>query len=233
MSGWNEAAVFNRSIVSSRISGVSRRRRSWLIVTTRTMGLSAVVAFAGTSADDAGKAGYVREHSVVTDANGQFEFVDTSPGRYVVGVDLTRRASRQLVFPATYHPGTADPALATVVELTGGDHRELPPMTVPAPRRAYRIDGIIAFPDGRPSPGASISLMDGNSQRSQVAFGTRVGPDGSFSFAVHEGLSYLVLATYWDESERRQLEGRAGPFVISGNLTNVRVILSETTYRAP
>ena len=185
------------------------------------------------SASDAGKVGYIRDHSVVTDANGQFEFVDTSPGRYVVGVDLTRRASRPVVFPATYHPGTADPTLATVVELRGGEHRELPPMTVPEPRREYKIAGIVAFADGKPAPGASISLMDGNSQRSQVAFGTRVGPDGTFSFAAHEGLSYLVLATYWDESERQQLEGRAGPFVITDNLASVRVTLSETTYRAP
>jgi 5-hydroxyisourate hydrolase-like protein (transthyretin family) len=184
------------------------------------------------SADDAGKVGLIWDRSVVTDANGRFEFVDTSPGRYLVGVDLTRRASRPVVFPTRYHPGTADPALATVVELRGGEHRELPPMTVPAPRREYQIAGIIAFADGRPAQGASISLMNGNSQRLQVAFGTRVGPDGTFSFAVHEGLSYVALATCWDESERQQLQGRAGPFVITGNLTNVRVTLSETTYRA-
>ena len=193
---------------------------------------AAKVAVQIISADDAGKVGYARDRSVVTDASGQFEFVDTSPGRYVVGVDLTRTASRPVVFPATYHPGTADPKLATVVELTGGEHRELPPMTVPAPRREYQIAGIVAFADGKPAPGASISLMDGNSQRSQVAFGTRVGPDGTFSFAVHEGLSYLVLATYWDESERQQVEGRAGPFVITGNVINLQVTLSETTYRA-
>jgi hypothetical protein len=180
------------------------------------------------SADDAGKVGYIQDHSVVTDANGRFEFVDTSPGRYVVGVDLTRRASRPVVFPATYHPGTADPTFATVVELKGGEHRELPPMTVPEPRREYQIAGIVAFADGKPAPGASISLMDGNSQRSQVAFGFRVGPDGTFAFAVHEGLSYLVLTTYWDETERQQLQGRAGPFAITGNLPNVRVTLIPT-----
>jgi len=185
------------------------------------------------SVNDAGKVGYIRDESVLTDGNGRFEFVDTSPGQYVVGVDLTRRASRPVVFPPTYHPGTADPTLATVVELKGGEHRELSPMTVPAPRREYQIGGVVAFANGKPAQGASISLWDGNSQRLQVAFGTRVRPDGTFAFPVHEGLSYLVLATYWDETERQRLQGRAGPFVISGNVIDLRVTLSETTYRAP
>jgi 5-hydroxyisourate hydrolase-like protein (transthyretin family) len=194
---------------------------------------AAKVAVQIISADDTGKVGYIRDHTVVTDANGRFEFLDTSPGRYVVGVDLTRRMSRPVVYPATYHPGTADPTLATVVELRGGEHRELQPMTVPAPLREYFMIGIVAFANGRPARGASISLWDGNSQRLQVASGTAVQPDGTFSFPVHEGLSYLVVATYWDESERQQLQGRAGPFVITGNVTNLRVTVSQTTYRAP
>jgi hypothetical protein len=43
------------------------------------------------AAEDVGKSGNVQTLSVQTDAGGSFEFLEVSPGRYVVGVDLTRR----------------------------------------------------------------------------------------------------------------------------------------------
>jgi hypothetical protein len=182
------------------------------------------------AAQDAGKTGYVHALHAKTDAEGQFEFVDVSPGRYAVGVDLIRRMNVTLAFPRTFHPGTPDPADATIVEISGAQHHDLEPMTLPPARREYRIAGTIYFPDGRPAAGASVVLQDGTG-RLQIESGIRTS-DGTFSFVVHEGLSYVVSASYWDESERQQVSARSDPLLIRGDLTGVNVTMS-VSYRSP
>jgi carboxypeptidase family protein len=160
-----------------------------------------------------------------TDVNGTFEFTELSPGRYIVGVDLTRRSSARVVFPTTFYPGTADRSLSAVVQLAEGQHRDLEPMRLPPPRRAYRLTGTVSFDDGRAAAGVGVYLMDGANQFAQVG-GATTGPDGVFSVLVHEGLSYIAGASYWDEANRRQLNGRTGPFVIGGDTQPLRIVLS-------
>lgn len=179
------------------------------------------------AAESVGKTGNLQTLRALTDAGGAFEFTEVSPGRYVVGVDLTRRLDTRIVFPTTFHPGTPDAALATVVELGGGQHRQLDPMLLPPARRPYRLTGTVVFGDGNPASGAFISLRDGapGSWR-QVAIGIRTGFDGSFTFVVHEGFSYVAQASFWNETERMQLGGNVGPFVVSGDTEALKVVLS-------
>jgi hypothetical protein len=184
------------------------------------------------AAQDVVKTGYTHTAVAVTDAEGRFEFLEVSPGRYVVGVDLTRKMSPKVVFPTTFHPGTPDPARATIVELTGGQHRELQPMMLPAARREYRIAGTVFFEDGKPAPRAFIAMRDASRLWQQVAIGTETAADGTFSFVAHEGLDYVVNTTYWDEARRQQLVGTSAPLVITGDVTGLKLMLSQTTYRA-
>lgn len=178
------------------------------------------------AAESVGKTGNIQTLRALSDAGGSFEFTEMSPGRYVVGVDLTRRMDAQVVFPATFHPGTTDAALATVVQLDGGQHRQLDPMTLPPARRPYRLTGTVVFDDGSPASGAFISLRDGSATWRQVAVGIKTDFDGSFSFVVHQGLSYIAQASYWDEAERMQVSGSVGPFVVSGDTGPLKVVLS-------
>ena len=178
------------------------------------------------AADSVRKGGNVQTVRATTDATGSFEFTDVSPGRYVVGVDLVRRMDPKIVFPSTYHPGTADPAAATIVDPAEG-LRELVPMTIPAARRERRLTGIVLFADGRPASGAFISLSDGSARWRQVAVGIKTADDGTFSFVVHEGLDYIASASYWDEIERKQVRGSVGPFVVTGETAPFKVVLSE------
>jgi hypothetical protein len=178
------------------------------------------------AAENAGKAGYLQTLREMSDAGGHFEFSEMSPGRYVVGVDLTRRMDAEIVFPTTYHPGATDPAAATVVQLAGGEHRQVDPMTLPPARRPYRLTGTVVFEDGSVASGAFIWLRDGIAMWRQVAVGIKTDSDGSFSFLVHQGLSYVAQASYWDEAARKQVSGSVGPFVVNGDTGPLKVVLS-------
>ena len=177
------------------------------------------------AADSVGKTGNVQTLRALSDAEGRFEFTETSPGRYVVGVNLTRGLEPPVVFPATFHPGTTDAASATVVQLGEGQRRALDPMRLPPARRSHQLTGTVVFEDGRPAASASISLWDGSATWRQVAVGIRTERDGSFSFVVHEGLSYIAHASYWVETERKQVSGRIGPFVVSGDTGPLKVVM--------
>ncbi len=155
---------------------------------------------------------------------GGVEFTEVPRGRYVIGVDLVRGSESKVMFPPTYHPGTSDPALATVVQLDGGHKIDLDPMMLPAARRSYRLTGTDFFHDGRPAPGASVSRHD---WPRQVSGGIQTNIDGTFSFVVHEGLRYTIQANYWDGVARKQVNASVGPIVVTGDIGPVKVVLSE------
>jgi hypothetical protein len=178
------------------------------------------------AADAVGKPGNIQTLRVATDAGGRFEFTEVPPGRYVIGVDLTRTMNTGISFPMTFHPGTANAALATVVQINGGQQHDLEPMTLPQPRRQYRLTGTVVLEDGTPAPGRSVSLWDGGATWRQVAVGIQTDFDGTFSFVVHEGLSYVVRASHWDQAQRKSVSGTVGPVVVTGDTGPLKVLLS-------
>lgn len=173
-----------------------------------------------------GQDGRVPTRSASSDAAGSYEFTDLSPGRYLVGVDLTRRMNAEIVFPTTFYPGVGDPKTATIVELSAGEQRELGVLTLPAPRRTRRLTGRVVHQDGTPAQGVFVSLQDGEARWRQVAVGIRTESDGSFSFSVHEGLSYIASSSHWDDATRKSAGGSVGPFVVRGEPSLLKIVLS-------
>lgn len=165
--------------------------------------------------------GLVETIDATTDAAGQFELGPVTPGRYVVGVDLFRMAEMEPdpagVFPTTYHPGTQNGLRATIVELRGGELHALEPMTLPPPRHPYQLTGIVTLEDGTPAAGVSVSLLDANRKWLDVAPSVETDNAGAFSFLVHEGLSYIVSASYRGRDARgqRRIPVTMGPVAIT------------------
>ena len=177
------------------------------------------------AAEQVARGGNIETIRTTADAGGGFEFVDLSPGRYLVGVDLTRQMDPKIAFPTTFHPGTSHPAQATVVVVGGGQHVELSPLAVPEARRRVRLTGRVVFADGSAGDGAGVSVRDGGTSRRQVAVGIRTAPDGTFAFDVHEGLSYRVLAYHNnDQPGEKQISRESEPFVASGD-TTITIVL--------
>lgn len=56
--------------------------------------------------------------------------------------------------------------------------------------------------------------------------GIQTEPDGTFTFVVHEGLSYVGRASYWDEAQRKSVGGTVGPVVVTGDTGPLKVVLS-------
>jgi hypothetical protein len=177
------------------------------------------------AAEAVGKGGNVLVLRTPMDSGGRFEFTEVPPGRYLVGVDLVRRMDPKVVFPTTFHPGTPDPASATIVQLQGGEERELPPMALPPARRPSQLVGTVVFADGSPASGVFISLLDGTARFRQVGAGIKTEPDGTFSFLVHQGLSYIAHAS--TDGGGEQLNGYVGPFVMGSDLAPIKVVLSR------
>ena len=152
------------------------------------------------SAEAIGKRGNIAVVRTSTDSGGRFEFTEVPPGRYVVGVDLIRRTDAKEIFPTTFHPGTQDASGATIVQLEGGQERELEPMTPPRARHSHWLLGTVVFEDGTPASGGFISLPDGIARFRQVAVGirrTRRSSDCSFTrvFQLHRRASSGMKAS--------------------------------------
>lgn len=158
---------------------------------------------------------------------GFYEFTDVPPGEYMVGVSLRHTREPDVLYPRTFHPGAPVWPDATVVTIGEGDHRQLEPFRLPAPRQRRELTGVVIWPDARPAAGAFVSLIDGDHGFHLAGAGMRVDVDGRFGFVVHDGLSYTVRASFniADDPQRRQLEASAGPFVVSSQTAPITLRL--------
>lgn len=152
-----------------------------------------------------------------SDADGRFEFSQVPPGRYVVGIDLSRRWNETLVLPSRYFPGTTDRAAALVVELGGGEQRDLGAMTIPPARAPVRLTGSVVGDATVWGARVYVSLRDGQAWWREVG-SARTVMDGVFDLQAHEGLTYIVSASYFDTERQRQTEVRTAPFVATADM---------------
>ena len=168
--------------------------------------------------------------SATTDSAGHYELRDVPPGDYIVGVALQRTMQRDDVqmYRRTFYPGMADAAQAKVITVGEGTRVELEPLELPAPLERRQITGVVVWPDGRPVPGASISLSDGEATWRQVAMGITTDDEGRFRFDVYDGLSYVARAHYNipGDPAHRQAQGMTRPFVVSTATAPLRVIVT-------
>jgi hypothetical protein len=179
-----------------------------------------------TLAEHVGKRVSVEPYMGRTDASGGFEFTEVSPDRYVLAVNVPRGPESDIVSPTSFHPGTFDPAHATVFEVGAGEHVRLDPMTLPRMPPSYRINGTASFEDGRPAVGALVALFDGDGRWKQVADAVQVDGNGGFSLPVHEGINYVVSAWFSDPGSQRTRAAGSVSFVGSEAIAqSLKVVL--------
>lgn len=84
------------------------------------------------------------------------------------------------------------------------------------------------WPDGTAAAGVNVGLWDDDPSAPRVGTGTTTGADGRFTFTIHEGLRYVVSSSHStiDEHGRRYFEAATDPFIASGRMDPLRLVLS-------
>ena len=161
--------------------------------------------------------------SARTDQNGRYELTGVPAGRYILGVNLSQGPGVDFVSPTRFHPDATEPANALPFEVIAGEHLELARMVIPLPPPSYRITGVVTFEDGKPAQGVTVSLADGNARWKEVAGEVQTDANGTFSFLVHEGLSYVVSARYSEPSTPARTHS-TGSSAFVGSEQNVKIL---------
>jgi hypothetical protein len=157
---------------------------------------------------NAGPGGGQHGYGGVSDVTGRFTITNVYPGRYRVVAAYYLHALALPRGPQTpvYHPGTVDPAGATLVEVVGGEAHALDSFRI-APTPVGGVSGVVLRADGTPATGARLTL--GNSSGLERPVLTRA-PDaaGRFEFASVAPGRYKLSASI-EEPSKGQLQGVA------------------------
>ena len=120
------------------------------------------------------------------------------PGRYVIGVNITRPATKESPYPPMFYPGVRDVAAAQVFELGSGQQLDLPPFTLPAAPLMLTIRGSIVRTDARAVGGISVFLDSAETYSVDAQIDSvQAERDGRFAFTVPAGSRYRLKTTPW------------------------------------
>lgn len=135
-----------------------------------------------------------------TDALGRFEFSRVPPGRYVVGLNLSRGPNPS----SPWVPVRSEPA-----DLDPGELRTLAPLVTWRMSRV-RVRGSVVDTQGRPAAGQRVAVQPAT-DLGQAAFGGTAVSDagGQFELELFEGYPYTATVV----GDRR---GTPVPFVAGG-----------------
>jgi hypothetical protein len=136
-----------------------------------------------------------------TDDIGQYRLHGLTPGEYVVSASMTggllfsSSSDDRIGYGTTYYPGTAASAEAQRIRVAEG--QEIPQISFNmAPTRIATISGTAASSTGKPINRGFITLASMSEGAMQMAVGTSLKPDASFSFANLAPGEYRVGVQY-------------------------------------
>jgi len=148
-----------------------------------------------------------RQASDFADTNdlGEYRLFDLAPGRYFLSanpqVEMDQSASGRS-YAATYYPGTADAAGATLLDVRPG--MQLRGIDIPLVKtRTARLRGRVIFPaKGPPNQPANVELVPRDESR---GFSSSASPyidaQGAFEFRGVAPGAYFLMA-HWSQGEK-------------------------------
>ncbi len=153
-----------------------------------------------------------------TDAMGKFEFVNTPPGDYVLGVNITGLSSK-LPYATRFFPGTPERSGAAIVKIAGAQAIEGLDFQIGEPKPMRRILIEVKWPDGRPVINASV-VCSSASPDVRDFVSRNVDLNGEATCVVLAGQDYKVDVgrLSWRASDRpiQPVTTRAKPIVPAG-----------------
>lgn len=135
----------------------------------------------------------------MTDEQGHFEFDRLPPGRYIVGVHLTRAAADYAPYRFAAYPGITQHDAASPIVLDTAQQLDLGVLTVARVRAKRVVEGSVRWKDGRPLIAAPRIVVtevrpDWEGPAVRTSRPVRVEQDGRFVLELYEGISYRIAA---------------------------------------
>ena len=160
------------------------------------------------------------------DEAGRYEFRAVPAGRYHLGVRLNSNREENFPFARIYYPGVSQPAAATVMTLAEGQRIEKVDFVLPAPLQPRKIEGVVVSVEGRPLPGARVSMMITQYPFSFAWGGSGVTDDaGRFSLNAFEGLSYWINAII--NLPQGQMHAEPIDLPANGDVREIKLVVSS------
>jgi hypothetical protein len=116
--------------------------------------------------------------------DGHFDFRLTRPGRFYLGVNVNQPMTAQGPYTAWFHPGTSDPAAATVIEFAGKAGVRNMDLTLPDPQPTRIMEGVTLRTDGKVFPDIRLFAVD---ERSRLVGQAVADPQGRFQLTLPAG----------------------------------------------
>ena len=130
-----------------------------------------------------------------TDATGTYRFEQLPPGRFVVGVNLSRGPHRASPFAIAYARLATGPA-PDVIELASGARQQLAPIVVRR-LRTIVVMGEVRLEDGRLVAGATLSAKPaGERPVNLIDWSGKTGEQGTFAADLLQDVTYTVEARF-------------------------------------
>ena len=130
-----------------------------------------------------------------TDSTGTYRFDQLPPGRFVVGVNLSRGPHRASPFAITYARLGAGPT-PEVIEIASGARQQLAPIVV---RRLAPtvVTGEVRLEDGRLVAGATLGAKPaGERPVDLIDWGGKTGEQGTFAADLLQDVTYTIEARF-------------------------------------
>lgn len=134
---------------------------------------------------------YVPSAVAQTDAEGSFRVEHLPPGRYVVGLNLTDLPDRSRPYPRTLYARKGESSAP--VEVALGQAVDIGAWQIPAPLATIKISGTLAWTDGSPAGGMTVTLLDTTDPRrvrGRFAGTALADAEGRFVVEAREGRAY-------------------------------------------
>src|SRR5206468_6190037 len=131
--------------------------------------------------------------SRMTAPDGQYELRIVRPGQYYLGINLSQSPTRDTPYRRWFYPGTEDETEAVIIDYSGKPDIRTYDITLPDRQNERIIEGIVLTSEGRPMPGARLSVFD--SSETVVAHEI-ADHEGRFTLRVFVDVSYRLHAVW-------------------------------------
>ena len=131
-----------------------------------------------------------------TTKDGNYEFRDLQPGRYLLDINIRSNPEGDNPFPRMFFPGVANAANATVITLGKGEKLSGYDISLPHPLPVSIIKGVLVWQDGKPVVQALVELKNTPENVSGGSLNSaNVDQKGHFELKAIEGTEAWVHAS--------------------------------------